>query len=113
MKVVGGEPDGLYLYVEVGDGWVGASIFKDEGDHVRYIDDREWGLAHALTDAWCLEPEDKRWTGMEYMIDGGKFDAKFQFDDLDAYDGSDDRRQQFLRARYGDRPIRYRRPARA
>lgn len=64
-------------------------------------------LSDAIMDAWYLEPEDKGWTGMEYTIDGGKFDAKFQFDDLTAYDGSDDRRQRFLRARYGDRPIIY------
>ena len=107
MRIVGGEPNGIYVYVEAGDGWVGPSIFKDEGDSVRYIDDNRRDLSRAIMNAWRLEPEDKRWTGMEYTIDGGKFNARFQFDDLTAYDGSIDRSERFLHARYGDKPIVY------
>jgi hypothetical protein len=32
---LGGNPDGAYLYVEVGDRWISANLYKDEGDVVR------------------------------------------------------------------------------
>src|SRR3546814_12409503 len=38
-KIVGGDPDGVYLYAEAGEGWVCPSVFKDEGAVVRYFDD--------------------------------------------------------------------------
>lgn len=107
MRIVGGQPDNVYLYVEIGEGWVDISLYRDEGNALRWFDPSDSGLSSALIDAWYLEPEDKRWTGMEYTIDDGKFDAKFQFDDLDAYEGLDDRRQQFLHARFGDKPQLY------
>ncbi len=108
MAIVGGEPDGVYLYVEIGEGWVDISLFKDEGDAVRYIDIGASDIWRLLIDAWCLEPADKRWTAMHYTITGGKFDAHFEFDDLEASDEStDDRRERILRARYGERPVVY------
>jgi hypothetical protein len=110
MHIVGGKPDGVFLYVEIGDRWVDPSLFKDEGDSVRYHDIGPSNLWRLLIDAWCIEPVDKRWTAMEYTIDGGKFDAKFSFDDVEkesVSNGSDARRQRVLRARYGDKPIVY------
>ena len=47
---------------------------------------------------------------MEYTIDNGSFHAQFAFDDVEkenAATGSDGRRERFLRARYGDKPIIY------
>ena len=37
-ELVGGDANGLYLYVEVGDRWISTSVFKDEGESVRYYD---------------------------------------------------------------------------
>lgn len=51
MAIVGGKPDGVYLYVEIGDGWVGPSLFKDEGDAVRYIDIGTSDIWRLLIDA--------------------------------------------------------------
>ena len=34
-NIVEGDPDGVFLYVEIGDGWVRPSIYKDEGNVVR------------------------------------------------------------------------------
>lgn len=36
--IVGGDPNGAFLHAEVGEGWVFASVFKDEGSDVRYFD---------------------------------------------------------------------------
>ena len=109
MDVVGGQPDGVYLYVEAGDGWVGPSLYKDEGSQVRYFDPGKSDLCDALFDAWYIEEPDKRWTVMHYTINGGKFDAKFDFGELRRPgESGDDRRERVLRARFGDKPIIYR-----
>ena len=104
---IGGRPDGIYLYVEIGDGWVGPSLFQDEGNRVVYYSGSD-ELADLLMEAWYLEPADKRWTAMHYMIENGNFDATFEFDDLDGSGESiSDRRERILRARYGDKPVVY------
>ena len=108
MAIVGGKPNGVYLYVEIGEGWVDVSLFKDEGNAVRYIDVGTSEIWRLLSDAWCLEPADKRWTAMHYTIDGGKFGAEFTFDDLEGSgESTDDRRERILRARYADKPVIY------
>ena len=108
MSIVGGEPDGVYLYVEAGEGWVDISLYKDEGAQVRYFDAGETDLVDALFDAWYIEEPDKRWTVMHYTINGGKFNAEFEFGELRrAGESDDDRRERILHARYGDKPIVY------
>ncbi|WP_174279157.1 hypothetical protein [Sphingomonas bacterium] len=104
---IGGEPDGIFLYVEIGDGWVEPSLFKDEGAYLKYY----WGsneLPDLIMDAWCLEPKDKRWIAMQYTISNGRFEAKFDFDDLEHSDeDSDDRLDRILHTRFGDKPVKY------
>lgn len=109
VRLAGGEPNGIFLYVEIGDGWVGPSLFKSEGDSLRYVDlSASTPLFDLLTQAWCLEPADKRWTAMHYTIEHGKFDATFEYDDLEGSKESiEDRSERILRARYGDRKITY------
>ena len=109
LRLAGGEGNGLFLYVEIGDGWTEPSLFKDEDSVIRYIDfDDPSPLDDLLTEAWCLEPVDKRWTAMHYTIEHGKFDATFDYDDLEgSEEDGGDRRERILRARYGDRKITY------
>lgn len=35
--IVGGDPNGVFLYVEIGEGWVRPSIFKDEGNTMTWL----------------------------------------------------------------------------
>lgn len=108
VQLAGGEPDKLFLYVEIGDGWVGPSLYKDEGPSIRYVEiEPASDLFDLIEDAWCLEPSDKRWTSMRYEINNGSFRAEFDFDEPNPEDASDDRRERVLRARYGDRPVMY------
>ena len=45
---------------------------------------------------------------MHYTIEHGKFDATFDYDDLEgSEEGVEHRRERILRARYGDREITY------
>ena len=107
-QIVGGDPDGAYLYAEAGQGWYGASVYKDEGTAVRYFDPSS-ELSDLIYEAWLTEEPDKRWSVMELEIRGTKFDAQFKYpDDVDVESfAADDRREIALRNRYGDKPVIY------
>jgi hypothetical protein len=106
-KIVGGDPNGTFLYAEVGDGWVFASVFKDEGQVVRYFDPSPQ-LSELLLETWETEEPDKRWAVMEYEIKGTKFDAQFLFpDEIDPKVHASERRPIVLKRRYGDKPVIY------
>lgn len=108
VRLTGGEPDGIFLYVEIGDGWVRPSLYKIGGLTVTYVDPGRSPLDDLIIDAWCLEPADKRWTSMQMNIHEGKFSAKFDFDDIEhSKEHINDRRQRVLHARFGDKPIVY------
>jgi len=110
--IVGGDPNGVFLYVEIGDRWISYSIFKDEGDIVRYYVDDNSGLYDLLWDAWYAEPEGKnlRWSVLEYDVKDGKFNAFYRYPeevDVEVFDVDSGRRETALKARYGDKPVIY------
>jgi hypothetical protein len=105
--IVGGDPGGTYLYVEAGDGWIGSSIFKDEGLEVRYHDTTD-ELDDLLLELRKTEEQGKRWAVMEYEIKGTKFDAQFRYpEEVDVESFDEDRREIALKKRYGDKPVIY------
>lgn len=96
--IVGGDPEGVFLYVEIGPGRVEASVFKDEGASVRYFDWEETDLSDLLFDAWYLEPEGKRWSAMEYDIKGGTLETAFKYpEEMDRAVDTGVRREALLR----------------
>ena len=102
-----GDPEGLYIYVEIGNQWISASVFKEEDGIVRYFDPSS-ELSDVIWDAWEAEEEDKRWAVMEYEVQGTKFDVQFRYpEELDPNDYSSDRREAALKKRYGDKPVIY------
>jgi hypothetical protein len=106
-EIAGGNPDGVYLYVEAGEGWVGPSVFKDDGDVVRYYDGTP-ELSELLLKAWKAEAPNKRWAVMEYEINGTTFDVQFQFpDEVNQNETEMDRRPRALKRRFGDKPVIY------
>ncbi|QGP79463.1 hypothetical protein [Sphingobium sp. CAP-1] len=110
VDIVGGEPNGIFLYVEIGEGWISPNIFKDEGTQIRYFDDDET-LSDLIWEAWYAESDEggiKRWSIMEYEIKDGKVDISFRFpDEVHVETISMERRQTALRARFGDKPVVY------
>lgn len=107
--IVGGDPDGLYIYAELDDGAVVAGVFKDEGETVRYFEPTP-ELVGLLHDAWEAENWDEalRWVVMEYEVDGSQFDAQFRYaEELDPNEDSRDRRRAALKERYGGKPVIY------
>lgn len=112
VETVGGDPNGVFLYVEIGEGWVDISIFKDEGEVVRWHNPRKTNLADLLREAWYLEPEgpNMRWSVLEYTVIDKKFEVSMKYPEevnVEVYDDDDVRRQSALRARFGDKPVVY------
>ena len=108
--LVGGDPNGIFLYVEIGDGWVRPSLYKDEGEIVRWYDPSDTALSELLWDAWYLEPDEPnmRWSVLEYTVTGKKFHVSLKYPEevnVEAFD--DDRREAALRARFADKPVVY------
>jgi hypothetical protein len=106
-SIVGGNPDGTFLYADGGDGWMASAIFKDEGATVRYFDPTS-ELGDLLFDLWNAEDPDKRWAVMEYEVKGTKFDVTFQFpDEIEPNESEMERRPRALKRRFGDKPVIY------
>lgn len=106
-RIVGGDPDKTYLYAELQEGVVGAGVFKDEGNSVRYFDPSRV-LIDLLIEAREAEEPGKRWEVIEYAVVGNKFDALFKFpEELNPDEYESDRRDAALQARYGDKPVIY------
>ena len=106
-EIVGGDPAGTYLYAEAGEGWIGSSLFKDEGSTVRYYDTTD-DLDDLLLEFRKTEGPGKRWVVMEYEVVGTKFDAQFKYpEEVDVESFDDDRRDIALKKRYGDKPVIY------
>jgi len=106
---VGGDPNGVFFYVEVGEGWASPSIFKDEGDVVRFYYPLDPALSEIVFDIWYAEADEtKRWSVMEYVVNDGKFHASFKYpEDVDVTEPDSDRRDAALQARFGDKPVVY------
>ena len=105
--IVGGDPHGVYLYAEAGEGWYGYGIFKDEGNMVRYYDPNS-EIGDIIYKAWLIDDPNKRWAVMEYEIKGTKFNAQFQYpEEIDPNESEMERRPRALRRRFGDKPVIY------
>ncbi|MBT2187906.1 hypothetical protein [Sphingobium nicotianae] len=105
--IVGGDPDGLFIYIEIQDYSVYGAVFKDEGAQVRYFD-MDDALYELVLDAWEVEPEGKRWLVMEHDVRGRKFEVTLLYpEQVDPKSDSMDRRQAALDKRYGDKPVIY------
>lgn len=105
--IVGGQVDGALLYVEAGEGWASAAIFRDEGDAIRYFDPSSelFDLIHEL---WNAQEPSKRWAVMEYVVEGTKFDAQFLYpEQIDPEESEVERRPRALKRRFGDKPVIY------
>ncbi|MBB3981816.1 hypothetical protein GGR44_001475 [Sphingobium fontiphilum] len=110
VHIAGGNPDRIFLYVEIGDRWISPNVFRDEGHQIRNLDGSE-ALSDLLWEAWYAESDEggiKRWSIMEYEIKDGKLDITFHYpEEVDVEIIDDERRQTALRARFGDKPVVY------
>lgn len=107
--IVGGDPNGLYIYAEPDDGVVYAAVFKDDGASVRYFDPTH-ELANLIGEAWELESadRDKRWAVLEYEVRDMQFHVALTYpEELEPNRDATERRQTALDKRYGDKSVIY------
>lgn len=105
--IVGGDPDGLFIYIEVEDYSVYGAVFKDEGTQVRFYSPNDV-LYDLVIEAWEARPEGQRWLVMEYDVRGRSFDVDLIYpEDVNPEEDSMDRRQAALDRRYGKKPVIY------
>lgn len=108
-KMLASDPDGAFLYVECGEGWVEASVFQDEGDFVRYHEPSH-ELNNLILAAWHVPAPDKRWVALLYEIHGTRFDVKLIHPEEFASWGEPTgigHRTDILKQRYGTKRIVY------
>ncbi|WP_324750906.1 hypothetical protein SH591_05755 [Sphingomonas sp. LY54] len=109
-EIVGGDPDGLYIYAEPARGVVHAEVYKEDPNGVRVFAPTD-ELADLIGEAWELESPDetKRWVAIEYEVRGTKFDVRFIYpEELDPKHDASDRRNAAVRRRFGNKPVIYR-----
>jgi hypothetical protein len=107
-RIAEGDPGGVFLYVEVGEGWISPNIFKEEAEQVRWLEPDDKELIDLLFEAWYLDPKDKRWSVMEYVMKEGKFEVSFKYpEEINVELRDHDHREDALIARYGDKPRVY------
>lgn len=101
------DPEGTYLYVEAGEGWVEPSIFKDAGNRIVYREGSH-DLCWKLLEVWEAEEPDKRWSALHYSISNGRFEVSFDYGEgIDPQESTLDRRERAIRKRFGDKPVDY------
>ena len=100
--------EGTLLHARVGDDHVAPAIFKNLGDHILYRRPDLDRLGDCLLDLWeAFEPR-KRWAQMEYVIRGGRFEAKFIYsEDVPKNEDWNDTRAEMLKRHFGDKPVVY------
>ncbi len=98
--------DGTFLYAEAAWQMVSVAVFKDLGDRILYEDPTD-ALSDTVLELWYAEAPDKRWSTMQYRIEGGKFEASFTYEPLDPEVSTLDRREHILQQRYGNKRIVY------
>ncbi|MBT2187907.1 hypothetical protein [Sphingobium nicotianae] len=80
--LVGGDPDGVFLYAEMVDGRTFLMLHKDVGKAIRMYRDSS-KLEMLIQEAWALANPDprKRWIAMEYDVRGRAFDVHYLYAD--------------------------------
>lgn len=107
-EIADGDPEGVFLYVEIGKGWIQPSAYKEESGAVHWLECAGSPLLDLIEQGWRSEPEERRWSVMEYSIKDSKFAAVFKYpDEVNVESFDEDRREKVLRARYGDKPVIY------
>lgn len=100
--------DGTLLYAEVGQNFVGPSIFKNLADRIVYRRPDLRDLGDTLLDLWEAQDTEDRWEEIEYLVRDGKFDVAFTYpDEIDREEDPFDRRDRVVQRHFGDKPIVY------
>lgn len=94
---LGDDLDGVLLYVEAGPGWMSPSLWRGEGDSVRYYD-TPLAIKDLVWDIWEVPSPERRWSKMFYVVTGTQFRTEFKYPDNESVDIANalDRREAVL-----------------
>jgi hypothetical protein len=96
------------LYAEVGQDYIGESIFKILGNQFLYRDPLNRRLPYALLELWEAQEGDDRWAELEYVLRDGRFDVTYFYsDEINPEEDLLERRRRSLRRHFGEKPIVY------
>lgn len=99
--------DGALLYCEAEWNAASVSMFRDEGDIVRYVD-RKTRIFDPIFDLWNIAENGKKWSGLVMTIEGNSFNVRFEYaEDWQSEEWEGDRRERLLAAKYGNKKIVY------
>lgn len=96
------------LHVIMHDGWISFNLFDDLGTELVYrrsASQAPWELLEALH---LGQPEERRWSELEYFLSGVNFNVKFLYpDEVGPERESLDVRDEVLTRYFGNKPVRY------
>ena len=96
------------LYIEVGDRWVSASIFKDLGTHILSRVEGVSNVGSVVLELWKPAAGDTGAAIIEYLVQDGRFELVLTpRAEHDLYDSSFERREQAIARHFGTKPIVY------
>ena len=107
IRIVGNGSKKIFYYAEAGEGWVDQSIYEVNADSLDWFYASQ-ELTDLLFEAWAADEPSKRWSTMEYELEGTRFTTRFRFpDEVNVEETSMARRDEVLRRRFGNKPENY------
>jgi hypothetical protein len=101
---------GAFLYAEVGPDFVYELLFQESESGIECLNTSN-ALSEVLLEAWQNSEPGKAWATISYSMTGDNFDVILRYsDEISEEEDTEDRVRQVLKARYGDRPIKYPQP---
>lgn len=105
--ILGEIPNDVFVYIEAGDNWQGAGIFKDIGNRVIYYDPSH-ALIEEIERLWEAADPAHKWRILYYDIKDGRFSVEFHYPEEFAEDEDwHEHRERALEERYGEKQVVY------
>lgn len=102
-----GNPEGAFMYAEVGNGYAECTIYKETEDRVIYKDCGP-ELFEKLHEIWGKSDPKNRWVSISYTISSGKFNAVLGFpEEINPNEFYYERINKILKMRFKDKKIDY------
>lgn len=96
----------VLLHVAATDNVLDTSIFRIVGNEI-LMEFTDNAMKDLIWDILDPIPEDERWSGMYFLVDGQEFRTEFVYPDQRSFDQVSDTREETVARFFGPLPIRY------
>ncbi|MBB5686979.1 hypothetical protein [Sphingobium boeckii] len=110
VSVAEGSKGDILLFAELDYGVIGASIFVDKGNYLKYVDflEMDGRFSDAVFELWEAQKTKDRWAEIEYFIHEGRFEIRYIYaEEVGDEPYRLERREAVLRRYFGDKPAVY------